>query len=339
MDNWSCATGMNWIVGATTTATGGSNDGINTISFSGGLSAGTVATTYSRYSGCLSGGNLVWYVYEVDMEFNNTYTWNYSSSNASAGQIDFESVTVHELGHAHQLTHVINSSRVMHYAIGAGVTMRTLAIDDINGGNQVMSNSLVANICGNTSPMTFLNCSQALTVKLEYFSGIKTASGHLLSWSSSREVELKEYQLQHALDGAPYATIQTIGANGNTNGKYNATHSNLLPGRHTYRLKMINEDESFEYSEVVSINEDVSGKIYVSGNPFKNYFFLSLPSRNTISLVRVTDVSGKIVFDQAVATGTSKTIRVEFEKELSPGLYFVQVVADGRQFVQKLVKE
>jgi hypothetical protein len=172
MDAWSCATGMNWRVGATTAITAANDDGVNVIGFSSSLNTGTLAVATSRYSGCVDGnGNIFWSVRELDILFNSTHTWNYTAANAANTEKDFQSVSVHELGHAHQLTHIINSGFVMHYAISSGATIRTLSSGDIEGGNAVMSKSMtagVANTCRLTAA-SVITCSYALPLVLEDF--------------------------------------------------------------------------------------------------------------------------------------------------------------------------
>ncbi len=146
---WRCGTYINWQVGNTTSVNTVGNDGTNVIRFDTGgeLPVGVLGRCSSFWSSCGTG---VWYVEELDIAFDDATTWNYLTSLPSGSESDFESVALHELGHGHQLGHVINSNDVMHYALTVGTTRRLLNQDDIDAGNDVMSRNVIDNSCGPT---------------------------------------------------------------------------------------------------------------------------------------------------------------------------------------------
>lgn len=154
-DSWRCTTGINWTIGANTSINDAVSDGTNVICFdnTSPLSAGILGVCYSYWSGCASGPNIVWYVNELDIIFDegsniSPLTWQYGPSLPSGSEYDFESVAVHELGHGHQLGHVIAPGQIMHYSLANGTSNRSLSANDISGANYVQSKSIVANICG-----------------------------------------------------------------------------------------------------------------------------------------------------------------------------------------------
>lgn len=139
-NSWICATAVNWRTGGSTSNNSTNRDGANVVRFDDDLDVGTLATTYSYYNGYTSGA---WYLTEVDMSFSTYYSWSFGPQAPASNTHDFETVTLHELGHAHNLGHVINTADVMHYAISAGSMRRTLNSDDIAGGNFVMDYSKI----------------------------------------------------------------------------------------------------------------------------------------------------------------------------------------------------
>ncbi len=147
---WTCTTYINWRVGANTAINVAASDGVNVVRFddaSTQLPAGVLGVCSSYWGGCGSNPNMNWYVSELDIVFDSGTTWQYGPALAGAGQIDFESVATHELGHGHQLSHVINAAGVMHYSIGAAQNKRTLNAGDIAGGNAVMTRNLSGGVC------------------------------------------------------------------------------------------------------------------------------------------------------------------------------------------------
>ena len=161
-DTWRCETDIYWEIGAVTAIDVVANDDVNIIRFDNGaeLSAGVLGVCTSRFSGCFTNGNtsIDWFVEELDIVFDDTTNWQFGPANANGAQIDFETVAVHELGHGHQLGHVIDSNKIMHYAIGGGTNNRVLNASDIAAGNDVQSRSTTLAPCGTTSMSNF-DCS------------------------------------------------------------------------------------------------------------------------------------------------------------------------------------
>lgn len=154
---WRCNTNINWLLGTTVTTNTIALDGVNVIRFdiNTELPVGVLGRCTSYFSGCSFGPNVYFYVSELDICFDDpatsAITWNFGPALATGIQYDFESVAVHELGHGHQLSHVINNGDVMHWAIGQAVNKRTLSANNVTAGNDVMSRDVSAGICGKGS--------------------------------------------------------------------------------------------------------------------------------------------------------------------------------------------
>ncbi len=171
IEAWRCATYVNWMIAdSTTTADTSGRDNINLVTYDNNdpLSAGVLGTAYSFYSAFGCGA---WYVAEVDIKFNDAPSggWYYGVAAGGIGgsQSDFESVALHEMGHAHQIGHVINNGSLMHYALTSGTTSRVLDPDiDIAAGSYIMTRSAVLNACGpdTMSALNAGNCALCATV-------------------------------------------------------------------------------------------------------------------------------------------------------------------------------
>lgn len=160
LENWRCATRINWDVDTlmTTPTVSNANDGENVVAFVSTISS--LATAYSWYSNC--GGNN-WYVSEMDIEFNTSIPWHTGTTMPTAGQADLESVALHELGHAHQLGHVRDQSDPLYWSIGFGQSKRILLQNDIDGGIYVKDKSVNTSICGQPPMIMYPQCPQPLS--------------------------------------------------------------------------------------------------------------------------------------------------------------------------------
>lgn len=164
-NTWICESNINWTIGGTTFINKSASDNINVISFdteADPLGAGTLGVCTSRLIGCLINGDtdMQWFVSELDIIFDNDTNWYFSTGTPGGLEYDFETVAVHELGHGHQLGHVVSPGAIMHYAIGAGSSNRALSTNDMNGANDVQSRSISTAVCFETV-MTNLSCPTA----------------------------------------------------------------------------------------------------------------------------------------------------------------------------------
>ncbi|MEN3323385.1 T9SS type A sorting domain-containing protein [Mariniflexile soesokkakense] len=151
-ETWRCTTGINWIVaGAVTTVDVASQDNVNVIRFDNGdeLETDVLGQCISYYNGCSAGSTFNWFVYELDMLFDDATNWNYSSAINSTGisQYDFESVALHELGHGHQLAHVNDTNDVMHYALSNSEEQRVLGARNITAASAIQGRSTGSMVC------------------------------------------------------------------------------------------------------------------------------------------------------------------------------------------------
>ena len=170
-NEWVCQTGINWtisnsptivdVIGTDTNADNEADEGddTNVIRFDNGneLDADVLGVCYSWYAGC-GGAAIKWYVYELDIVFDKETNWYLGSGLPGSGQYDFESVVLHELGHGHQLGHVIDVSNdgnnmddVMHYSLTNGEQQRNLSSNNITAASNIQIRSTGTMVCGETS--------------------------------------------------------------------------------------------------------------------------------------------------------------------------------------------
>lgn len=168
-DSWVCTTGINWEIGAVTSVDVIADDDINVIRFDNGaeLPDGVLGRCTSRFGSCTnasSPGGLDIVVTELDIVFNDVFTgdfavlsWEFGPGTATGFEVDFESVAVHELGHGHQLAHIINPGEVMHYSIANAQNSRDLGASDLAGAADMMERNINTSVCG-TGSMTVSEC-------------------------------------------------------------------------------------------------------------------------------------------------------------------------------------
>ena len=244
--SWRCGTYINWTAGPTTTVNAIANDGINIIRFDVGteLPAGVLGRCTSRFSGCGAQPNQNWFVNELDIVFDDGTTWNFGPAAPTFSQYDFESVAVHELGHGHQLGHVINSAEIMNFSIGNGQSKRVLSVNDLAGGNAIMARNLTGGVCSNAT-MTALTASNcALGAPSANFSANKTTvcPGQTVIFTNLST-------------GTPTLLAWTFaGGTPSTSAVSNPTVTYNTPGTYSVQLVATNANGSSTYSVATYIN-------------------------------------------------------------------------------------
>ena len=138
IDSWVCTTGISWLVNENTTNILGTfQDDFNVVSFINSnvdpaqIDPGALAVTTTYYNGCADGNGVNTYVSEVDITFNSNFDWFFGedTSQLLEDQNDFQGTATHELGHAHNLGHVIAPTNLMHFATAEGIESATRDID------------------------------------------------------------------------------------------------------------------------------------------------------------------------------------------------------------------
>jgi PKD repeat protein len=249
LQSWRCATYINWPTASTTsTISASANDGVNIVTFNSALGAGILGQCGSYFSGCGTNPNQSWFVAELDIQFANTPgggTWQYGTAAPSGSQYDFESVTVHELGHGHQLGHVIKTIDLMHYALSNGQSKRNLNTDDLNGGLSVMvRNAQAGGTCSLPlmTPLTSSNCALGSPVAL--FSANRTVV------CPTQTVAFTDMST-----GSPTSWAWTFaGGTPATSSVQNPTVTYNTPGTYSVQLIASNTNGSSTYSVAAYIN-------------------------------------------------------------------------------------
>lgn len=157
LNRWKCETGINWEITDTSLVNIRAQDDVNIVRFAnqGELPFGVIGKAYSYFNACLQNGELNWYISEIDVIFSSETQWNYDFSAPNINESDFISIALHELGHALQLSHVIDEDDLMHYSINQGQMKRDFSAGNIDGVSYMMGLSQENAICGMNQPVLF----------------------------------------------------------------------------------------------------------------------------------------------------------------------------------------
>ncbi len=185
-------------------------------------------------------------------------------------------------------------------------------------------------------PATSFVCIETpLPVTLTSFTGIPQEVSNRLEWSVSKELNFSHYELERSTGTQTnFKRIASIeGRNALVSTSYH--YDDLKPSLHEYyRLKMVDLDGKFAYSETVYLNREhiTSDNIYVYPNPVTNTLNLAYygtVSEETLEL-NIVDMVGKLIMSKNVNVIKGiNTLQLDTE-DLASGNYILRIKRSER---------
>ncbi len=177
--------------------------------------------------------------------------------------------------------------------------------------------------------------NQPLPLVLGIFTVTKNNATALLQWTTLQETNTAEFSIERSTDGVHYEIIGSVAAGGNTTteSKYQFTDKQMAAGINYYRIKTVDKDAKYSWSPVRSVNNsDSDFTISVLPNPVTKGVVYINTSVNC-NRIELRDVTGRLVKTVNVK-GTHNPLPVD---GLKKGMYFVTVVTDNGDKVEKIV--
>jgi hypothetical protein len=162
----------------------------------------------------------------------------------------------------------------------------------------------------------------ALPVTLTSLTAVKEENTSRLEWSTSFETNSDRFEIQRSASGKTWEKIGTINAAKQSSLLYSYSFKDTAPlaGQNLYRLKMIDQDETFAFSRIVSLEFGNSAAFVIYPNPVSDKIFVNLPESQSISAIEVFDQTGR---QRVQGLPANKYVDV---RGLDSGTYFVRVV-------------
>lgn len=170
-------------------------------------------------------------------------------------------------------------------------------------------------------------------VNLVSFSGNIYNRQAVLSWKTSYEINLQQFDVEYSTDGSVFAHAGTVQAQHSASGGvYEFSHSVAVTGPVFYRLKMTDENGSFQYSAVVRlVLNDRNAAIVAPSVITDGIVSINLTDRQYDAL-DIVNAAGVPVVRRKI-TGITGRLNIPVG-DLAPGIYVVRLLRTGSTSVE-----
>lgn len=185
-----------------------------------------------------------------------------------------------------------------------------------------------------------------LPLQLLDFTATKNNTTVVLDWKTLDEKDIAHFTMQRNTDGTGFSDIARIPAANSTGAhtySYTDDIQNITAAKIYYRLKITGIDSALFYSKAipVDITAQVNGGTFkVYPVPANNYLFVSFNMQNMhAAQLRITDVSGKIVYQSSISSNQANNLLTINISALSKGMYYAMLIMDNTIQRAKFVKQ
>jgi len=174
-------------------------------------------------------------------------------------------------------------------------------------------------------------------IKLLSFNAVKQNKSVSLNWETATEINSSYFDVQTSRNGTDWESIGRVNAAGNSNTTqhYSLLHASPVKGINYYRLKEVDIDAKFEYSDTRTITFSAANSITVMPNPTTDKLFITSGSSGTLQIVSLYSSEGRLM--QNVANfkfGNSINM-----SNYAPGMYMLKMTdKDGQTEIIRIVK-
>ncbi|MEI6947471.1 T9SS type A sorting domain-containing protein [Paraflavisolibacter sp. H34] len=168
-----------------------------------------------------------------------------------------------------------------------------------------------------------------LPVTLGTFSAVLQNNRVQIKWNTYEESNSHYFIVERSLDGKTWTSVDSVLAQGNSAAvTWYSSNDQFSDSVAHYRLRMVDLDESFKYSNAVVLVQKAAGSVRVFPNPFMSSLNVSLKSEvETAAVARLFSFEGRMVHQSNVQLHKGQnSFSLNNLSSLPSGTYVLKVV-------------
>jgi hypothetical protein len=223
------------------------------------------------------------------------------------------------------------------YTNGVGPD-QVVKVDPVDGDISVVITIVAIDNAGIKDPTPgsiTIPFAKPLPVTLINFNGVQLGEAVSLTWKTANEKAFSHFVIERSQNAKEFGSIGQV--KGTSQGIYNMTDNNPVTGANYYRLKMVDQDGTYNYSKIINVSFEAGANYVIVENPVVN------------SEIKVQTNMVNPEFSLLNTLGQKMTIRLisNDKKEykfaltnINNGIYFLNISSNGILKTKKiLVKE
>lgn len=163
-----------------------------------------------------------------------------------------------------------------------------------------------------------------LPVELISFAGWNEGKNNLLNWTTASEINCDYFNIEQSIDGDQFKTIGTIKGAGNSvqTISYSFVDSNPVYGINYYRLRQVDYDGGFNYSQIIDVRSKPTGiDCFIYEDETTGNFILTCPESENLQ-AQIFSIEGRIL--KAINLTNSAANKIDLAG-FSNGVYILSI--------------
>lgn len=193
------------------------------------------------------------------------------------------------------------------------------------------------------------NCSYTITafnatvlpITLKYFTSWKRPDANRLTWLTTSENSFSHFEIEKSVDGANFIRIATIAGRGSSSKEtsYSFDDNEIKPIQY-YRLKYVDADGKYSYSNVLIVNRnDVTNTKVIFSNRITSLLALRIIDMPADNLsIRIIDNSGRAIKSQNIKINPGENSVNVNTGSIPSGFYYLILSSENYKRTFSFVK-
>ena len=155
----------------------------------------------------------------------------------------------------------------------------------------------------------------------------------LLQWNVSINPNLAEFQIERSDNGTQFNTVDSVYPKdvAGVVASYQFYSPDIVTGTRYYRLKLVYNDGSFDYSSTVTLDDGTNNRVVMLYSSLKKF---ELVTPYHLNLVNVVNASGQSLIRYTDVAAGTQTIDMD---NFPAGIYWVQCLSNKNEIIKIMV--
>ncbi len=179
---------------------------------------------------------------------------------------------------------------------------------------------------------------EILPVELVSFEASLSGNTTILNWETASELNNYKFEIERSLNHLDFKTVGTVKGHGTSNIPVSYQHNDKLEdsGTYYYRLKQIDYNGTFAYSDIVAVYFQQDIQLMVYPNPAQDFIVVQSSEVKSGYLIQVYNTAVHLLLEQRLELSSGQH-RVDISN-LPKGTYFISIYGQERMMTQQFVK-